>query len=197
MSLVEKALKKMASARAASSAQPGNPARRGGEAVPEIPRASPIITAAVSREQQPPAPAPPTVPVARTDKVVSIDHVALRRAGLLPTEEEDRRLTAEYRHIKRPLLAAARARGTPNLPNGRVIMIASALPGEGKTFTSINLAMSIALEKETSVLLIDGDLAKAHLSRAFGVREEPGMTDLLLEEELDAPPRSCRRACAG
>ena len=61
-------------------------------------------------------------------------------------------------------------------------MMASAMPGEGKTFTSINLALSMALEKDLSVLLVDADVAKPHISRTFGVEQEPGLLDLLKDE---------------
>jgi exopolysaccharide/PEP-CTERM locus tyrosine autokinase len=140
------------------------------------------------RREPPPVTLPPPVvalPLARTDMVITVDHQALRAAGLMADQDEQRRLVAEYRQIKRPLIAAARGRGVPPLHNGRVIMVASALPGEGKTFTSINLALTLALEKETTILLVDGDLAKAHLSRALGVKGEPGLTDLLLNEGSD------------
>jgi exopolysaccharide/PEP-CTERM locus tyrosine autokinase len=64
-------------------------------------------------------------------------------------------------------------------------MIASAMPGDGKTFTSINLALSFAMEKDLSVVLVDADVAKAHLSRTFGVHNELGLMDLLRDEQLD------------
>jgi Mrp family chromosome partitioning ATPase len=63
-------------------------------------------------------------------------------------------------------------------------MLASALPGEGKTFTTINLALSLALEKEMEVLLVDADVAKPHVSRIFGIEDERGLIDLLVNHEL-------------
>jgi exopolysaccharide/PEP-CTERM locus tyrosine autokinase len=132
-----------------------------------------------------PAPNVPPGPVARSDKLITINQNALRNAGLLPVQEDERRIAAEFRQIKRPLVSAARGRGMPVLPHGRIIVVASALPGEGKTFTSINLTLSLALEKDSSVVLVDGDLAKAHLSRLFGVREEPGLMDVLLDDSKD------------
>jgi protein-tyrosine kinase len=173
VSLVEKALKKMESARAASKR----------DIPPPLPPVQPYSPPPVSVAATPAAVA--LAPVARTDKVVTVHLSALRSSGHLPAEVDVRRLAAEYRHIKRPLMAVAKGRGVPPVDNGRVIMVASALPGEGKTFTSINLAMSIALEKDTSVLLADGDFAKSHLSRIFGVESERGMLDLLLDESLD------------
>lgn len=179
MSLVEKALKKLQSATPAAP-DSGTAVRRPGlDSLPELGKAA----ASFAAHSQP---LPVAAPGHRTDKVVSLNPQALRAAGLLPPEQERRRLEAEYRQIKRPLIAAARGRGRPALPNGRAIMIASALPGEGKTFTSVNLALSMALEKDTTVLLVDGDLAKSHVSRAFGIREEPGLMDLLTDETRDA-----------
>ena len=55
-------------------------------------------------------------------------------------------------------------------------MLASALPGDGKTFTSINLALSMAREHDVSVLLVDADVPKPHISRIFGVDKEPGLS---------------------
>jgi protein-tyrosine kinase len=167
VSLVEKALKKMERARAATAPAAAAPVRRAEEPKPEV------------RSQAPP-PA-----LARTDKLITVNLRALRDSGILPTEQSERRVAAEFRQIKRPLVAAMRGRGVPALPNGRALMVASALPGEGKTFTSINLSLSLALEKDTTVVLVDGDLAKAHLSRIFDVRDEPGLMDVLEDGSRD------------
>jgi exopolysaccharide/PEP-CTERM locus tyrosine autokinase len=64
-----------------------------------------------------------------------------------------------------------------------LIMVASALPGDGKTFTCINLALSMAMEKDTSVLLVDTDVAKPDISRLFGIDNEPGLVDLLIDTD--------------
>jgi exopolysaccharide/PEP-CTERM locus tyrosine autokinase len=64
-------------------------------------------------------------------------------------------------------------------------MVASALPGDGKTFTSMNLALSMALEKDVSVLLVDADVAKPHISTTFGVAKESGLVDALANHQLD------------
>ena len=174
MSLVEKALRKMHSAQTAV-AERGNAAtvQRVAEFSPEADRP---VHAASS------APASQVVSGHRTDKIVAVSASALRTRGLHAYPEHERRMTAEYRQIKRPLVAIAKGRSAPTPTNARVIMIASALPGEGKSFTSINLALSIALEKDTSVLLVDGDFAKAQVTRAFQLEEEPGLMDLLVDE---------------
>jgi exopolysaccharide/PEP-CTERM locus tyrosine autokinase len=94
----------------------------------------------------------------------------------------ERRIASQYRQIKRPLVASVLS---GNLgPASHVIMLASALPGEGKTFTSINLALSLALEKDIEVLLVDADIPKPHVSRIFGMEQERGLMDLLHHREL-------------
>lgn len=116
---------------------------------------------------------------------IHIDRFALRAAGLLPSEHHMRRLAGEYRHIKRPLIAAAFGRGAEPIKNGQFMMVASALPGEGKTFTCVNLAMSMALEKDASVVLVDADVAKPHISKVFGVESRRGLLDCLDDERCD------------
>ncbi len=64
-------------------------------------------------------------------------------------------------------------------------MVSSALPGDGKTFTSINLALSMARERDISVLLVDADAPRAQVSQVFGLRGEPGLLDALRDETLD------------
>ena len=72
------------------------------------------------------------------------------------------------------------------MPIANRIAVTSALQGEGKTFASINLAFSIALEKDVRVLLIDTDAARPETSRVFGVKGEPGLYDALANPDLDA-----------
>jgi Mrp family chromosome partitioning ATPase len=67
-----------------------------------------------------------------------------------------------------------------------MVLVTSALPGEGKTFTSLNLALSVARERDVSVLLVDADLPKGHLSRTFGLQGTPGLLDALADEAIDA-----------
>jgi exopolysaccharide/PEP-CTERM locus tyrosine autokinase len=113
----------------------------------------------------------------RGDRIVCIDVPALRASGLLAPESDQRQLAEEYRIIKRPLLAGLKGENVLRL--GNVIVVASALPGEGKTFTAINLALSLALERGREVLLVDGDVAKPHITHLFGLESEPGLLDLV------------------
>jgi len=125
---------------------------------------------------------------AAAGRVISLDQDALRLAGLLPPTHQERQIASQYRHIKRPLIAAAMGRGQEPLPSGRLIMAASALPGEGKTFTAINLAFSMAMEKDLHVVLVDADVAKPQISRMFGVGSERGLLDAVTDAGIELEP---------
>ena len=111
----------------------------------------------------------------RSDRLVNIDLDALRAAGAIAPANEERRLAEEYRIIKRPLLKAMTQGQPSQLRN--VVAVTSALPGEGKTFTSVNLALSLALERGREVVLVDGDSAKRHVTHLFRLDGEPGLLD--------------------
>jgi protein-tyrosine kinase len=183
MSLVERALKKIQESRAhgphPAPVQAGNPAHT-------IPLQPARATAQPSPAPQAPrVSAVPVLEPVRPVRTLHIDRDGLRQAELLPPVSQERQLAGEYRQIKRPLIANALGRGVPKIPNGHRIMIASAMPGDGKTFTSINLSLSFAMEKDVSVVLVDADVAKAHLSRILGVENDLGLMDLLHDEQLD------------
>ncbi len=116
---------------------------------------------------------------------IQLDHDALRTAGLLAPKHQERQIASQYRQIKRPLIAAAMGKGQEAVPNGRLIMVASAMPGEGKTFTAINLAFSMAMEKELNVVLVDADVAKPQISKMFGIAGEQGLLDAVLDPDVD------------
>jgi receptor protein-tyrosine kinase len=119
---------------------------------------------------------------------VTLDLDRLRDAGLVdPQSKKTNRTTEEFRGIKRPLLMHVRGEGATVVDNANMIMVTSALPGEGKTFTSINLAMSIAMEMDKTVLLIDADVAKPDVTARLGVEAEKGLIDVLLDDGLTLP----------
>ena len=95
------------------------------------------------------------------------------------------RLADEFRVIKRPLLVNAQGNGERPIENGNLIMVTSSLPGEGKSFTAINLAMSIAMEMDTRVLLVDADVAHPSVLKYLGLPHTKGLLDVLLDEDLD------------
>ena len=142
----------------------------------------------------------PVIIEAPLDPKIFIHPEALRLAGYLPESNQDRRFADEYRQIKRPLLVSAFGpvpRKRAKLPSPRLVMMASALPGDGKTFTSINLALSLAREKDTSVVLVDGDVAKPHISRIFGVETWPGLMDILANPDMDVQDLILQTDCRG
>ncbi len=116
---------------------------------------------------------------------IVLERDVLRAAGLLPPEEDADLLSRQYRKIKHPLVGQAIGRGVPRSPKGYLIMIASAMSGEGKTFTSLNLALSLARDKDLRVLLVDADVAKPQLSHVLGLGESPGLLDALRGPQLD------------
>ncbi len=115
------------------------------------------------------------------EKRIVVDDAVLRAAGYLPEQGLERRFADHYRQIKRPLIERALAGPTEM----RVLLITSALPGDGKTFTSINLALSMARERDISVLLVDADGPRARISEVFKLRGDPGLLDALADEAID------------
>ena len=91
----------------------------------------------------------------------------------------------EFRVIKRPVVRNALGRSGTQVKNGTLVMVTSALPGEGKTFTAINLALSIAMELDTTVLLVDGDVAHPDFPKRLGVNNSPGLLELLTRDDLE------------
>ena len=114
---------------------------------------------------------------------VTIDVERLDALGMItPTSSKRSKIAEEYRLIKRPLLDNVANKGAAIVENVNLIAVTSSLPGEGKTFTAINLAMSIASEKDKTVLLVDADVAKPSVMRLLGIKAEKGLTDYLLGE---------------
>jgi protein-tyrosine kinase len=112
-------------------------------------------------------------------RTLVINQDALRVAGLLPPSHQERELAQQFRQIKRPLINNALGRGVVPVPQGNLVMVASAVPAEGKTFTALNLALSMRLEEDVSVLLVDGDVVNPRISRILGVENEPGLLDVV------------------
>ena len=113
-----------------------------------------------------------------------VEPAALKRMGILPADDAaGARLADELRLIKRPLLDNAIGKGAETLVRGKRIMVASAEAGEGKTFVAMNLALSLARETDFEVLLVDGDIAKSDITRILGLSGQPGLMDVLADEQ--------------
>jgi len=116
---------------------------------------------------------------------VELDLVRMRQLGLVTAASGRTTLLEDFRIIKRPLLQRAFSERGPSEKPGNLIMVTSSLPGEGKTFCAINLAMSIAMELDHTVLLIDADVARPSVLRTLGLPAQRGLMDMLLDDKLD------------
>jgi receptor protein-tyrosine kinase len=167
-------------------------AMRGGAPPREEPAAlSPLapdslIERAAAIAKSPPVSIPtPVVASKRTQRSVVLDLERIRALGLLVPDARRSRIKEEYRHIKRPLLMNAAGKGATIAEHANLIMVTSSRPGEGKTFTACNLALSIAAERDRTVLLVDADVIKPSVARMLGFEAKQGLVDLLIDEQLE------------
>jgi len=109
---------------------------------------------------------------------VAVDE--LRENGFLLPDAPVTALAEEFRIVKRQLLLEAAAND-----RSRLIMVASAAPDEGKTFCAVNLALSIAAERDTEVLLVDADFAKPEILSTLGLAGDKGLMDAIVDRTLD------------
>ncbi len=193
MSLVERAAKRLeelAKAGSQRSVDPGDQPRGtpslleravGAIQAPDAGRAaSPGAPPAVTGR----TPAPPRRPdrspeTPRQAKRVELDLRTLGSAGYFEPEDPESSIANEFRKIKRPLIQACQGKLAAPIAHANRIMVTSSIQGEGKTFVSMNLALSIAMERDTTVLLIDADTTRRSLSRLLGIDSNSGLLDLL------------------
>ena len=164
-SLIEQASQRMAQLREAGVDLPETP-----------PRAQPVPSQPSSR---------PEFQGAASSRRVEIDLEALALAGIVSPNAPRSRVADQFRVIKRPLIANALGRGAAVVAKGNLIVVTSALPGEGKTFTAINLAMSIATELDCTVMLVDADVSRPSVMRVLGLPPGPGLLDMVQDESLN------------
>lgn len=122
---------------------------------------------------------------ARQGKCVELNLEAISASGLLVPQATRSQLADEYRVIKRPLIANAMGRGSKPVNNGNLIMVTSALPGEGKSFTAINLAISIAMELDNTVMLVDADVARPSILNMLALPPAQGLLDVVVKNSVD------------
>ena len=112
------------------------------------------------------------------------DRERLRAQSMITPDGERTPIAESFRRIKRQILENI-VSPKPGAPPANLVMVTSALAGEGKSFCAINLAISMALELDRTVLLVDGDVAKAGLARALGLNAEKGLMEVLLDRQVD------------
>jgi protein-tyrosine kinase len=156
-----------------------------------------VERAAAKQAQQaqvvaPPAAAPEVVPAnspqavepeAEAPKVqsayIAFDLKRMAAEGFITPDIPNSQIADEFRIIKRPLLANVSSAQPAPVRHANLIMVTSSVPGEGKTFSAINLAISIATELDRRVLLVDADIVRPSLPRALGLPTTLGMLDVL------------------
>jgi protein-tyrosine kinase len=116
---------------------------------------------------------------------VELDLNRMRDLGMVTAAGGRTRLLEDFRVIKRPLLQRAFAERAEGEKPGNLIMVTSSLPGEGKTYCAINLAMSIAMELDHTVLLVDADVARPSVLRSLGLPAHRGLMDILVDDKID------------
>ncbi|MGU3390956.1 AAA family ATPase [Sphingomonas sp. M1A8_2b] len=121
-----------------------------------------------------------------TDDTARIDRGMLAANGMIVPGAPVGPLAEEFRLIKRQLLtASARITESDSPEKARMILVCSARPGDGKTFSAINLALSLAAERDTEVLLVDADVAKPDVTNQLGLRAGAGLLDALADTAID------------
>ncbi len=109
----------------------------------------------------------------------ALDLARLQACGLITPALRNSKLLQEFRLIKRPLIKHALGRSAVQTPNRNLIMVTSALPGEGKTFVAVNLAMSLAMEVDCRVLLVDADVLAPSVPEVLRIEPARGLMDVL------------------
>ncbi len=144
--------------------------------------AAPVVAApaVVAPEAEP----DPNKPVRRS-RSIELDLVRLAQNGFLVPGAERSQIEAEFRIIKRPLIKNATGQSAGPVERANLIMVTSALPGEGKTFSAINLAMSIAMELDHTVLLVDADVVRPSVLSRLGLPPAKGLLDVLTTPGTD------------
>lgn len=181
MSLIEQAAKRLEQLRQAGVELPEEPVESPVIPPIQLPTHSPVITVRESSERKPTTVNTPASQSAET----TLNLEAISASGLLVPNAARSQLADEFRVIKRPLIANAMGRSGTPISNGNLIMVTSALPGEGKSFTAINLAISIAMELDNTVMLVDADVARPSVLNMLGLPPSKGLLDVLQDNSLD------------
>jgi len=125
-------------------------------------------------------------------QILEIDLDRLKLKGFVSTNTDRQLINEEYRAIKRKVLDNAFGALSKSLTNSNIIMVTSSRPSEGKTFTAVNLALSIALEQDKTVLLVDADVLKPNIMRTLELPNQDGLMEYLLGEKQDISEIMCR-----
>jgi protein-tyrosine kinase len=115
----------------------------------------------------------PSLPIQAIDRALIAEH------GLIDPDGNVGALAEEYRIIKRQLLRVA-----ASADHGHRVVVTSAQPDEGKTFSTINLALSLAAEQDVDVILVDGDFVRSDVTKKLGLVAGRGLLDMLADPAI-------------
>jgi receptor protein-tyrosine kinase len=197
MSIIEKAARRLEQLRQAGVEAPVATADRG----PDTPGADRAAERPPAPERRAPTreaghvaepPAPPGEHSGKAgdaaghslrSKVVEIDLGALAAAGYVTPEAARSQIADEFRVLKRPIIKNAQDGSASSVAHANCVMVTSALPSEGKSFVALNLALSIAVEVDSTVLLVDADVANPNLLKRMHLPAAKGLLDLLTDDK--------------
>jgi protein-tyrosine kinase len=183
MSVIEQAAKRLEELRRAGIEVPGGSGQNANHSRTHV-AGEAAVSLAAPRAMDPVA-AVGAAGSTRAPPDFELNLAKLARDGFVTPDMPRSRIADEFRIVKRPLIANASGKRMPPIKNGNLIMVTSAIPGEGKTFSAVNLAMSIAMELDQTVLLVDADVARPSLPHVLGLPPGKGLLDALENKSFD------------
>jgi protein-tyrosine kinase len=178
MNLIEQAARRLEELRRSGVDIPSTTQRKSPGDVAVAPMANRLARASSAAASTRPDAAAIDQAMAST-KAVEIDLVRLAAMGYVTPDTPRTQIASEFRVIKRPILKNVYDQSAAPVDRANLIMVTSSLPGEGKTFVAVNLAISMAMELDTTVLLIDADVSRPSILQRLGLEPAPGMLDVL------------------
>ena len=174
MSTIEKALEKLGS-QVPTTVEPAQVAEQAAELLVAPPVDATNLAAAAAEK--------PAGSATRQELYIDLQRLSERNFVAISTERK--LIYEEFRVIKRKLINNAFGGLSATLKHPNLILVTSSRPGEGKTFTAVNLALSIALEQDKTVLLVDSDVLRPNVSRTLEISAPVGLTDYLSSDAVD------------
>lgn len=153
----------------------------------DVPAEAPVSAPLTPRAAATPEARPIAKPraVARPGPEAKIDRALLAERGMLVPGAPIGALVEEFRLVKRQLLTTARGVRVRAGDLSRTILVTSAQPDDGKTYCALNLAISMAAERDLEILLIDADFAKPDVMARLGLSEGRGLLDALADPQVE------------
>lgn len=152
------------------------------EATPQSPME--VMVNAATNNDSPDSGTDPQAQAAKSGNFHEINLARLSQHGMVTHDGGRIAVAEDFRTIKRPLLRNARGAEGNAIEHGNLIIVTSALPGEGKTYCAVNLALSIAMEMDMTVLLVDADVARPSVLKVLGLAADKGLMDVLLGDNV-------------